>query len=467
MAKYFLFVKVFSRGKGSRATRAAAYRAGERIRDERTSESYNYSNRQDVVHKEILLPSQFAGRVDMNWARERSRLWNAAEHAGRQRNSRLAREVLVILPPELTSAQRTNLVRTFSQELADKYRNAVDFAVHEPRAGSDERHHHAHMLMTNREVTPEGLGARTALELSGRERHARGLGSWKNDFLRIRERWAQATNRALQEAGLAERVDHRSYKDQGIDREPKPMIPQRIYYAERKSGVPHPAGVDIRARYRERVEARHQGRRELARVLQKQKEMNRARAIAHSARKQLPAQKPRHSMLTREELNQQQRERYRTKQLAANSLRDVNREARPRAANVAANPLLSVRDRESSQAGVGKEAGTAQGPGAGIAQGLDAVAEQAVKNWLALRKDQQPETPAAQALKNWQAFRESQTATPTAEESARKWLALHQADKASEATHATPRDLSSGKEAEGDDKNREKSAGRGLDYDLT
>jgi hypothetical protein len=42
MAKYFLYVKVFSRGKGSRVTRAAAYRAGERIRDERTSEVYNY-----------------------------------------------------------------------------------------------------------------------------------------------------------------------------------------------------------------------------------------------------------------------------------------------------------------------------------------------------------------------------------------------------------------------------------------
>ena len=45
MAKYFLYVKVFSRGKGSRVTRVAAYRAGERIRDELTSEVYNYSLR--------------------------------------------------------------------------------------------------------------------------------------------------------------------------------------------------------------------------------------------------------------------------------------------------------------------------------------------------------------------------------------------------------------------------------------
>ena len=111
MAKYFLHVKVFSRGKGSRVTRAAAYRAGERIHDDRTSESYDYSDRQDIPHKEIVLPSQLAGRTDVNWARERSALWNAVEQAGQRRNARLAREVLVTLPPELAQAERTELAR--------------------------------------------------------------------------------------------------------------------------------------------------------------------------------------------------------------------------------------------------------------------------------------------------------------------------------------------------------------------
>jgi hypothetical protein len=82
---------VFSRGKGSRVTRAAAYRAGERIRDERTGEVYNYSGREDVLHKEIVLASELAGRTDTSWARERAALWNAAEHAGGRRNARLAR----------------------------------------------------------------------------------------------------------------------------------------------------------------------------------------------------------------------------------------------------------------------------------------------------------------------------------------------------------------------------------------
>jgi MobA/MobL family len=58
MANYFLHVKTFGRGKGSRAAKAAAYRAGERIRDERTRAVYNYTDRTDVAHAEIVLPTE-------------------------------------------------------------------------------------------------------------------------------------------------------------------------------------------------------------------------------------------------------------------------------------------------------------------------------------------------------------------------------------------------------------------------
>src|ERR1700731_1401879 len=111
MAGYFLFVKTFSRGKGNSATKAAAYRAGERIRDERSGAVHDYTDRTDVAHAEIVLPSEYANQVDMEWALDRSTLWNAAEHAGRLRNSRLGREILVHVPPEMTPAQRTHLVR--------------------------------------------------------------------------------------------------------------------------------------------------------------------------------------------------------------------------------------------------------------------------------------------------------------------------------------------------------------------
>ena len=58
MAIYVLHVQPFGRKKGDRITRAAAYRAGERIRDERTGEVYSYLSRRDVVYKEVIIPSQ-------------------------------------------------------------------------------------------------------------------------------------------------------------------------------------------------------------------------------------------------------------------------------------------------------------------------------------------------------------------------------------------------------------------------
>ena len=54
MAIYYLNMKTFGRGGGSSAVNAAAYRSGERIRDERTGRTYDHSARQDVMHKEIV-----------------------------------------------------------------------------------------------------------------------------------------------------------------------------------------------------------------------------------------------------------------------------------------------------------------------------------------------------------------------------------------------------------------------------
>ena len=92
MAIYFLNLKTFGRSSGSSAVNAAAYRAGERIRDERTGRLYDHSNRQDVLHKEIILPDKFAAD-DMAWAKDRSALWNAAELSETRKNARVARSI--------------------------------------------------------------------------------------------------------------------------------------------------------------------------------------------------------------------------------------------------------------------------------------------------------------------------------------------------------------------------------------
>jgi ATP-dependent exoDNAse (exonuclease V) alpha subunit len=214
MAVYYLNVKTFGRGGGSSAASEVAYRAGERIDDQRTGKTYDHSDRRDVMHKEIVLPSRFADE-DMAWARDRASLWNAAEGAEARQNARVAREYLVALPSELSPSQRLGLVRGFSQELSDRYGFAVDFAIHAPRAspGSDPRGHHAHLLTTTRELKLEHLGAKTTLDMSDGDRRKLGLAPAITELLHVRARWATVTNEALKAAHIEARIDHRSVED--------------------------------------------------------------------------------------------------------------------------------------------------------------------------------------------------------------------------------------------------------------
>jgi ATP-dependent exoDNAse (exonuclease V) alpha subunit len=256
VAVYYLNVKTFGRSGGSSAASAAAYRAGERIRDERTGRIYDHTDRLDVMHKEIVLPSRFRDEA-MAWARDRASLWNAAESAESRSNARVAREYLVALPVELSPRERLELARGFSQELSDRYSYALDLTIHAPRdfPGSDPRNFHAHLLATTREVLVAGLGAKTTLELGGRDRNKLGLPPTINELLQVRERWATVTNEALREAHVAARVDHRSLEAQGIDREPKVYIPRAAFELERQ-GYRSFVADRLRAEHQARVEER-------------------------------------------------------------------------------------------------------------------------------------------------------------------------------------------------------------------
>jgi hypothetical protein len=256
VAIFHLDIKSVSRNTGRSATSAAAYRAGERIRDERTGALYDHSKREDVLHKEIFLPSSVDGTgAGMEWARDRSKLWNAAEKAERRNDSRVAREYLVALPAELSAERRVVLARAFSREVAERYNVAVDLAIHAPRPGGDPRNFHAHLLATTREVTPDGLGPKTGLDRTGETRSELGLPKTRQEYANLRARWAELTNEALREANIEARVDHRSLEAQGVDREPTFRLPRGAYEAERR-GERSEVAERMRERYRQRVAAR-------------------------------------------------------------------------------------------------------------------------------------------------------------------------------------------------------------------
>jgi ATP-dependent exoDNAse (exonuclease V) alpha subunit len=241
------------RSMGQQATGAAAYRAGERIRDERTGDLHNHSRRTDVRHTEIFLPSRF-GESSLEWARDRAGLWNAAEAAEKRRDARVAREYQVALPHELTAEQRLALARTFSREVSDRYGVAVDLAIHDPKPGGNPLNYHAHVLTTTREITPDGLGAKAGIDMQKTLRAKLGLSTHMEEYSALRERWATLTNQALREANIEARVDHRTLAAQGLDRKPMVHVPMEFYRLENK-GVPSEVAQRLREDYRARVSA--------------------------------------------------------------------------------------------------------------------------------------------------------------------------------------------------------------------
>ena len=184
--------------------------------DERTGLIHDYTRKGGVVSAEIIAPD--GGSAD------RSTLWNAAESAENRKDSRTAREWIVALPAELDAGQRRELAVSFGAQLASRYGVAVDVAIHEPDREGDNRNHHAHILTTTRRVSRGAagelvMGDKASIELADKKRRELGLGPAADEVKAIRQLWEQTANRALERAGSGERIDARSLKDQGLDRE--------------------------------------------------------------------------------------------------------------------------------------------------------------------------------------------------------------------------------------------------------
>lgn len=203
MAIYHFTVKVVSRGKGQSAIAKAAYNARERLEDERTGETHDYRRKGGIAFEGIFAPEDAP-----EWVHDRAELYNQVERAEKRKDAQLLREVEIALPHELTEEQREQLVTDFVRQRFVSRGMVADVAIHEPDPEGDERNHHAHILLTMRELGADGFGAKVR-EWNGKEQ----LEKW-------REEWEHAANRDLERFGHEARIDHRTLKAQGLEREP-------------------------------------------------------------------------------------------------------------------------------------------------------------------------------------------------------------------------------------------------------
>lgn len=218
MADYRFSAKVIKRSDGRSAVAASAYRSAERLIDMRTGESHDYTRKSGVVHTEILTPENCPEAL-----KTRADLWNAVEKIERRKDAQLAREIQLSLPHELTHQQRVDLAREFVREQFTSHGMIADLAIHKPDRNSDQRNHHAHIMLTMRKLTREGLGQKNRI-WNTREM----IGHW-------REQWARHQNRTLERHDHKQRGDHRSYEARGINQEPTHHLGQTAHSMETKN----------------------------------------------------------------------------------------------------------------------------------------------------------------------------------------------------------------------------------------
>jgi ATP-dependent exoDNAse (exonuclease V) alpha subunit len=346
------------------------------VYDETTGESFDYTRKRGVEHAEIVLPTE-AAKQDINWARDRQQLWNAAEMAENRSNSRVAREYEVALPHELSKAQRVELVRGFAAEIANRHGVAVDFAIHAPHREGDERNHHAHLLATTRTIEPGGLGEKSTIEWSDTNRRKAELEPAKKEIEAIRERWADLANEKLLEHGHEIRIDHRSLAAQGIEREPTVHLGPAVSGMERR-GIETEVGKRLDRQALEAAQARLERAAELGKVMRETRELT-ASIIDVSGNLE-SAKRERDLMLSKSQELEHSKP----------SIEDLQRQGRERWAAMRAEQLAKEQAKEQSpEQGIDKGAEKSHEPQQGRELSTEERQRQAAERWLEYRRNQE------------------------------------------------------------------------------
>jgi ATP-dependent exoDNAse (exonuclease V) alpha subunit len=220
VASYLCQVQTIQRSQGRSVVAAAAYRSGASLTDERLAMEFDFAGKDGVEHSEVMLPEGAPEAF-----RDRQVLWNAAEASEARKDAVPAREVLLALPHELDFEQRRALVRAFVAEHITGRGMVADIAMHKPGQEGDQRNFHAHILVSTRQVTPEGFGKKDPAWWSPKQ-----VRDW-------RAGWAEIQNAHLRHhlGPDAPQVSHQSLAAQGIDRDPTEHLGPAATALERRN----------------------------------------------------------------------------------------------------------------------------------------------------------------------------------------------------------------------------------------
>jgi hypothetical protein len=198
-----------SRGKGGSIVATAAYNGRCRLVDEQTGEVFDYRHLGAAEFSGIYAPKDAPA-----WARDLQQLVNQIERTEKRADAQLGFNLDIALPCEMTLEQNRRLGQDFAREEWQRKGYAVVVDIHRPDPEGDPRNWHMHVWGTLRKIGPDGF-ARTKGEQQENYRN-------RHEYVEeLRQKWERLANRHLERNGYDARIDMRSLKDQGIDREPE------------------------------------------------------------------------------------------------------------------------------------------------------------------------------------------------------------------------------------------------------
>lgn len=251
MAIFYFRTSIVRAAHGKSAVASAAYQAAETLRSESLGQTFSYTNKEEVIHSEILLPLNAPCKY-----RDRQTLWNAVETSQTRNNSRYARQFVIAVPNEWTNSDAINWCREYLQQAFVEKGIIVDWALHNSRVDDPEKpdNLHIHVMTTVRGINPDGTWQQMekkeyALDKDGnkipeidpktgeqkirrrvRNGHDTTEKIWKRatvlrnawnsreQLTEWKKQWAEHCNQHLEPEQY---IDHRSYLQRGLDRLPQ------------------------------------------------------------------------------------------------------------------------------------------------------------------------------------------------------------------------------------------------------
>jgi ATP-dependent exoDNAse (exonuclease V) alpha subunit len=205
MGIYHLSFKSISRNRGQSAVASSAYRRAAQMRDERLGKNFNFLHKNEVVYNKLIIPNN-----SPSWLKDihaitqpnanAEKFWNLVEATEQRKDANLCYEIVTALPNEFSLEESISLIDEFIENSFTKRGMVADYSLH-----FKEGNHHAHILLSTRELTETGFGAKVVAW-----KQKKAIYTW-------REAFATYANQHLIKNGLNYQISHKSNIDRGIE----------------------------------------------------------------------------------------------------------------------------------------------------------------------------------------------------------------------------------------------------------